>query len=205
MTDAAYWYERADLQSVLGYLGDAVADGTDNLALNDGQKTRLFRLALERDDPAAAPNKDEQRADLLRDILRCALPLETPGHGTAMDLGPSCDELRSVAGPPLGELLRERASDLAVLQRIKEYAKALGKNTESGIERDVFLAVYLAAIAAALVSHQERITQHTNEDLTEFFRFYAQVAWMPSDLKGLLAKATECCARKQEPSSIPKP
>lgn len=177
----------------------------DNWALSDGQKTRLLSLALERGDPVAAPDEDEQKGDLLRDILRCALPLETPAPGTAAGLRPCSGGLRSMAGPPLGELLRERTTDLVVLQRIKEYAKALGKNTESGIERDVFLAVYLAAIAAALVSHQEHITEHPCEDLIQFFRRYAQMAWMPSDLKSLLAQATERCTRKPETGSAPRP
>jgi hypothetical protein len=177
----------------------------DNLALNDGQKTRLLSLALERDNPAAAPNEDEQKGDLLRDILRCALPLETPAPNTAVGLGPTCGGLRTVAAPPLGELLRERTTELVVLQRIKEYAKALGKNAKSGIERDVFLAVYFAAIAAARVSRQECITAHTDEDLTQSLRFYAKVAWMPSNLKDLLVKAAEGCAQKPESSSTPKP
>src|SRR5512143_634975 len=111
----------------------------NNLALNDGQKTRLLSLALERDIPAAAPNEDEQKGDLLRVILRCALPLETPTQSTAVDLCPPYGGLRTVAGPPLDELLRDRATDLAVLKRIKEYAKTLGKKAKSGVERDVFL------------------------------------------------------------------
>ncbi len=177
----------------------------DNWALNDEQKTRLLNLALERNAPAAAANEDEQRADLLRDILRCALPRETPAPGAAVGSRPCSGGLCPVAGPPLGELLQDRGTDLVVLRRIKEYARALGENTKSGIERDVFLAVYFAAIAAALVSHQERITEHPYEDLTQFFRRYAQAAWMPSGLKGLWAQAAEGGTRKPEAGSVPEP
>ncbi len=191
MTGAAYWYERPGPQSVLGQAGDTVAEGTDNLALSDGQKTRLWSLALERDNPAAAPNEDEQRADLLRDILRCALPLETPAPNTPVGLGPSCGGLRTIAGPPLGELLRERTTDTAVLKRIKEYAKALGKSTKSRIERDVFAAIYFAAIAAARLFHNEHVTEHTDERLVRFFYAFAQAVWMPADLAGLLVQAAQ--------------
>jgi hypothetical protein len=168
-----------------------VAEGTDNLALNDGQKTRLLSLALEHDNPAAAPNEDEQRDDLLRDILRCALPLEAPAPSTAVGLGPSYGGLRTVAGPPLGELLRDRATDLVVLKQIKEYAKALGKNAKSEVERDVFLAVYFAAIAAARVFHNEGITEHADEQLVRFLDSFAQATWIPADLAGLLAQAAQ--------------
>jgi hypothetical protein len=181
-----------------------VAEGTDNVALNDRQKTRLLSLALERDNPPAAANEDEQRGDLLRDILRCALPLETPAPTTAVGLGPSCGGLRTVAGPPLGELLRERTTDLVVLKRIKEYAKALGKNAKSGIERDVFVAVYFAAIAAARVFHNERVTEHTDENLVRFLHSFAQAAWMPADLAGLFVQAAEHRLPDMPPAGPPQ-
>lgn len=180
-----------------------MAEGMDNWALNDGQKTRLLSLALERDNPAAAPNENEQRGDLLRDILRCALPLETPAPSTAVGLGPSCGGLRTVAGPPIEELLRDRATDLVALQRIKEYAKALGKSAKSGIERDVFAAVYFAAIAAARVFHNERVTEHTDERLVRFFHAFAQAAWIPADLASLLAQAAQHRLADARPSSQP--
>jgi hypothetical protein len=160
-----------------------------NWALNDRQKTRLLSLALERDGPAAAPTEDEQKGDLLRNILRCALPLEAPASNAAAC--PSSSGPPLVAGPPLGELLRDRTTDIAVLRRIKEYAKALGKNTKSGIARDVFVAVYFAAIAAARLFHNERVTEHTDERLVRFLRAFAQAAWMPADLAGLLAQAAQ--------------
>jgi hypothetical protein len=168
-----------------------MAEGMDNLALNDGQKTRLLSLALERDNPAAAPNEDEQKGDLLRDILRCALPPETPAPSTAVGLCPSYGGLRTVAGPPIEELLRDRATDLAVLKRIKEYAKALGKNAKSGIERDVFLAVYFAAIAAALAYHGQHITGHLDSDAARFFAYYASAEWMPCNVRELLQRAAQ--------------
>ena len=181
-----------------------MAEGMDNLALNDGQKTRLLSLGLERDDPAAAPNEDEQKGDLLRDLLRCALPWETVTPSTAAGVGPSCGGLRTVAGPPLGELLRDPATDLAVLKRIKEYAKALGKNTKSGIERDVFVAVYFGAIAAARVYHNERVTEHADKKLVRFLHSFAQAAWMPADLAGLFVQAAEHRLPDMPPAGDPQ-
>jgi len=204
MTGAAYWYERPDSQAVLGRLGDTMAEGMDNWALNDGQKTRLLSLALERDNRSAAPNEDEQKGDLLRDILRCALPLETPAPSTTAGLGPSCGGLRTVAGPPIEELLRDRVTDLAVLKRIKEYAKALGKNAKSGIERDVFLAVYFAAIAAARVYHNERVTEHPDERLVRFLRAFARAAWMPAGLGGLFTQAAQHRLGNAQPTGQPQ-
>ncbi len=181
-----------------------MAEGTDNLALNDGQKTRLWSLALERDSSTPASNEDEQRADLLRDLLRCALPLEASAPGAAVGWRPSRGELPRMAGRPLGELLRDRTTDPAVLKQIKEYAKALGKNTKSGIERDVFLAIYLAAIAAARVFHNERITEHTDKILAGFLHLHAQTVWMPADLAVLLARAAQHGEGDLSPTSRPQ-
>jgi len=94
-----------------------------------------------------------------------------------------------VAGPPLGELLLDRTADVVVLKCIKEYAKALGKNAKSGIERDVFLAVYFAAIAAARAYHGEHITEHTDANIARFLVHYTSAEWIPSSLRELFRRA----------------
>jgi hypothetical protein len=94
-------------------------------------------------------------------------------------------------------LLRDSKTDVAVLQRVKEYAKTLGRNAGSDIEEDVYLAVYFAAIAAALVFRDERITEHSDRDLTHFLNSFAQAAWMPTDLADLLGKAARRCRTRQ--------
>jgi hypothetical protein len=184
-------------------LGDVVSEESDNLALTDGQKTRLLSLALEHGGPATTPNEDEQKADLLRDILRCALPLEAPAPSSAVGSIRSCGGLRTVAGPPLGELLCDPATELAVLRRIKEYAKALGQNAQSQTETDVFAAVYFAAIAAARVCHNERVTEHADERLVRFLHTFAQAAWTPADLARLLTQAAQHRLPEGPPSSPP--
>jgi hypothetical protein len=181
-----------------------VAEEKDNLALNNGQKLRLLSLALKRNDPAVVSNEDEQKGDLLQDILRCVLPLEAPAPGTPVGICPSYGELRTVAGPPLGELLCNPATELAVLRRIKEYAKALGQNAKSQIERDVFAAVYFAAIAAARVCHNERVTEHADERLVRFLHAFAQATWMPADLAGLLVRAAQHRLPEGPPSGPPQ-
>lgn len=163
-----------------------------HLHLNDGQKSRLLGFALAADQPAAPPDENEQRGDLLCDLLRCPLP----AHGVPCnaDVPPASithGGLRSVFGPSIRELLQDSKTDLAVLQRVKDYAKTLGRDAGSDVEKDVFLAIYFAAIAAAMVFHNERITEHTDQDLTQFLDSFAHAAWMPRDLAGLLSSAKE--------------
>mgnify|MGYP006981297030 CR=1 FL=1 len=149
--------------------GTAMAEDTDRLDLTDRQKTRLLSLGLEPDRPAASADADEQRGDLLCDLLRCPLPAQPAEQGASSVVG----EKRSFAGgavmgPRLDELLLDPSTDLAVLRRVKEYAKSLGKGAESDVQKDAFLTIYFAAIAAAVVFHEGRITEP--EVLLRLFR-----------------------------------
>ncbi len=170
-------------------------DGQDgNLELNDGQKTRLLGLGLEPDRPVPVPDEDEQRGDLLCDLLRRPIPADglAPRESPSI-LGQSCPPFRAVAGPPLRELLLDPKTDIAVLRRIKECAKTMGQKAGSEAEKDAFLAVYLAAIAAAGLFHSDRITEHSDADAARFFEFFARRPWMPSDLVDLFRKAIFSC------------
>ena len=159
---------------------------TDNLKLTDEQKTRLLGLGLEPIKPACRPDPDEERGDLLYDILRCPLP--PANHPSGIRKGAAAG-LGSALGPSLGQLLTDPKIEVPVLRRIKEYAKVRGRRAGSEAEKDAFLAVYFAAIASALTFHNERITGHSDEDLIRFFDFFARSLWMPTDIAGLLADA----------------
>lgn len=162
--------------------GHVVTGKTDNLKLTDEQKTRLLNLALEAVASDAPGNADEAKGDLLCDILRCPLPpTEHPSditRGAATGFGPT-------PGPSLGQLLNDPRTDVAVLRRIKDYTKVRGKRAGSDVEKDVFLAVYFAAIAAALVFHDKRITGHSSIDLAEFLALFGETQWIPADLRRL--------------------
>jgi hypothetical protein len=171
-----------------------VAEESVHLRLSDGQKSRLLGLALDADRPLPPPDENEQRGDLLWDLLRCPLPAHEPPPDAGIPAASSSHSgLRSVFGPPIRELLLDPKTDVAALQRIKEYAKTLGRNAGSEVEKDAFMAIYFAAIAAAMAFHNERITEHSDQDLAQFLISYERVAWMPANLRELLTKAGERC------------
>lgn len=161
----------------------------DNLRLNDRQRTRLLQLGLGPDRPAFPPDGDEQRGDLLCDMLRFPFLTQPLEQGTSLADGMPFSVLRAVAGPPLRELLLDPTIDLSTLRKIKEYAKSLGNDAGSDVDKDVFLTIYFAAIAAAVVLHEERITEHVDHDLRGFFLFFAAAPWMPTALADLFSRA----------------
>ncbi len=161
------------------------------MELNNRQKTRLLSLGLDSDHPAATPDENEQRGDLLCDVLRGSLPAQNAESGDSSSIpGMGRPAFRTIVGASLQELLRNPTTDVGILRRIKDYAKALGTTAGSEVEKDVFLAIYFAAIAAALAHHAERITEHADADMAMFFSYYASGEWIPANLRALFQNAT---------------
>lgn len=168
--------------------GPVVTGKTDNLKLTDEQKTRLLGLGLEPIKPACRPDPDEERGDLLCDILRCPLP--PANHPSGIRKGAAAG-LGSALGRSLGQLLTDPKTDVPVLRRIKEYAKVRGRRAGSEVERDAFLAVYFVAIASALVFHDKRVTEHSDKHMAEFLSFFGETSWIPADLRRLFHMAAD--------------
>jgi len=181
-----------------------MAEDTDSLDLTDRQKTHLLQIALSPGAADAPANEDELRGDLLCDILREPLPAELPERAASFPdrAAKPCSTFRAIAGPTLRELLLDPSTDLAVLRRIKEYAKTLGAKAGSEVGKDAFLTIYFASIAGALVYHRERITEHSEEDLVQFLHFFARAVWMPTALVDLLRKAISTCNEKEVRSDL---
>ena len=57
--------------------------------------------------------------------------------------------------------------------------------------------IYYAAIAAALVHHDERITKYSWETLAERFSLLAQRMWIDQDIRDLFARAAGLCREKE--------
>jgi hypothetical protein len=106
------------------------------------------------------------------------------------------EELQSVSGKSLGLLLQSPETKIALIRRIKDFAKVLGASAKDDIEREVALALYYAAIANALVYHKVKISQHDYEKLTQSFETLSEHDWVPPNLKRLFTKAKEYCNTK---------
>lgn len=180
--------------------GQVVTRKTDDLKLSDEQKTRLLSFALKPIERTDELEKDEERGDLLCDILRCSLPVTQHLSGARKDVPQG---FLSIFGSSLGELLCDPKTDIAVLRQVKEYAKDCGRTAGSDVEKEVFLALYSAAIAAAWISHGTKITEHADCDLLQFFTTYASAAWIPEDLLRLFCDAAKGCQKRSQANKKP--
>ncbi|MBN1506408.1 MAG: hypothetical protein JW955_06160 [Sedimentisphaerales bacterium] len=137
---------------------------------------------------------EERYAELLHDWLARQLPpdpVQTQDLVSLLPeaLGQICQEVRPFSGDSIGFLLTHADTDVQVLRRIKDYAKELGAPPAGEVEREVALAVYFAAIAAALVSHETRISQHGDARLRSAFEALSERNAVPSELRSLFRKA----------------
>ena len=116
--------------------GEGVAEETEGLNLTDEQKTRLLGLALGAEQPAGAASEDEQRGDLLWDMLRRSLAADRrSGGAVSLSAGASRQGLRTALGLPLGEVLQDPKTDVSVFRQIKDHAKRLGEQAASTARR----------------------------------------------------------------------
>jgi len=165
--------------------------------LNIKQSTSLLRLGLgggENKMDCAAANP---RADFLADVLSSRMPAD-PALLESLPavLRSLSEQLESISGLPLGELLLDPQTKIAVLRRIKDFAKDMGTSAGDECRRDVALAVYYAAIAGAIVNHNVKISQHAYDKLEQSFEKLAGHGWVSPGLSRLFRDAKQYCAEK---------
>jgi hypothetical protein len=164
--------------------------------LDASQRTRLLKMGLYSPTPGDDDvDPDERRMDFLYQILISPLPLPSDVKTTLPDLiTGQFEDLVSVSGKPIGELIQDEQTDLLTLRKIKEHSKQQGTEAttkEDKEQGDAFMAVYFAAIASALFFHDAKISHHRDEDMRRFFGLFANKPWVIEELRTLFAKATQ--------------
>jgi hypothetical protein len=174
-----------------------VEENSKRLQLNAKQSTNLLRLGLDCGQDGMDHAKADTRADLLADTLGSRMPVDAILlESLPAVLRSLSEQLESVSGLPLGQLLLSPKTKVAVLRRIKDYAKDMGASASDESRRDVALAVYYAAIAAAIVHHNVRISQHAYDKLVQSFDKLSTNDWVSPDMARLFRKAREHCTQK---------
>jgi len=174
-------------------------ESPEKLDLDVEQSTNLLRLCLHADHQRTDGKEEKNKAIVLLEVLASKLPVN-PALLESLPpvLRALSEELQSVSGLPLGDLLQDSGTKIAVIRRIKDFAKELGNSAKDKIERDVALTVYFAAIAAALVFHEARISQYDYRHLEQSFEALGQHDWIPRSLATLYEKARKYCTAKCE-------
>jgi hypothetical protein len=167
------------------------------LELNIKQSTALLQLGLE-PVKGTTDTPRRNRSDVFLDILALKLPVNLALFESLPEiLKPLSNELETVSGLPLDKLLQDPQTNIEILKSIKDYAKQLGTTASDDIERDAAFAVYMAAIATALVFHNVKISQYSYRHLEQSFEKLCKNDWLSSELYGLFQKAIDYCSSKK--------
>ena len=160
--------------------------------LKADQLVQLLDIGAE--DMGPEPDVDRARGDLLRLRLAGTLPVraemakELPAIVTRL-----CKELLPLQGKSLGDVLLDRHTPLNVLETIKDFGKKASAQKDRKAEHDVAIAIYYAALAAAVLFYDRKITKWSYGHLAKAFDSLIGKAWMADDLVDLLSKAKEAC------------
>ena len=141
---------------------------------------------------------DEAKQDLLESRLAQNLPLDKRQVEQLPEaLSLLCEAMGQLTGDVLGEILQDPSSDLTTTRRVKRRAKQWAAKAASKEEHDTAAAIYYAAIAHALVYHNQRITRFPVAALAETYARLSKETWMPQDLVALFQAARACCLKKE--------
>lgn len=169
---------------------------SQDFSLTQEQKSRLLSLGLNSGSHEMDKDEAEQKTDILYEILYSSLPVDPSVVNSLPPVVKGLSsKLRSLAGHTIGELLQNPKTDISTLRKIKNYAKDSGTSSNSEVENDVFLVVYYAAIASAVVFNHKKITQHSYKDLEQYFSSFTQKDWVLDEIKGLFHGAQKHCRR----------
>jgi hypothetical protein len=165
------------------------------LSLSDRNKdtlSQLLRLCAPVEDAEMESNPDRQRSERLEDLLAESISSLGP---TPPSLSEHMDSICELSGldktVSLREFLLQSATDITILQQIRKRGKAMIRNSESSIDRELGGALYYAAIASARVFYDETISNLTTDELQAAFQALIDAPWMPMDLANLFEKAIE--------------
>ena len=159
---------------------------------------KVVKLLKIGSDASSTPTEtDQQKADMLSDRLSDTLPLYySAEQKPARRLKRLRQTIAALAGEPIGKLLKDPKTDIAIIRMTKDYGRKLSASAKSEVEHHTANTIYYAAIAHAMVCHDLKITKYSYEDLQHSFHQLSKEGWIPKELRDLFAKASEYCKVK---------
>jgi len=162
--------------------------------LSPEKMSELLRIGGDEHDYEKDIAPEQTKAELLADRLSEPLLLDS----SLSKLLPSIPGLLSNvididAHEPIGDILQNPEVSISLLMKVRHYFNRQSKDTQSKVECAVSLALYYAAIASALVFHNNKITKFSYEDLELAFASLIKKTWIPGEIVSLYSRARKIC------------
>jgi len=170
--------------------------------LNKQQLANLFNIGSDTQSNEKAVSPDHRNAEMLRDYLSGTLPLDHVVSELLPEiLAECCQKMKLFTDQSFAALLADPATDISILNKIKDFNKTLVESAQSPEEHDVAAVVYYAAIASALVHHHKKITTFPYANLRDSFQKLIDSPWVTPDLVDLFQNAVGICQQNNKPKT----
>ena len=159
----------------------------------------LLDVCSDTDQVKDQSDPEQEKSELLQDRLTESLPIEHAQKSLSKTAARHlCGVAGVIVGEPIRDLLSDMGTDIALINRIKNYGKKVSEHANSLAAHDTANAIYYAAIAHALVFHGRKISKFSYKDLEHAFEVFSKKNWIPANLVNLFQKAGQCCCRKRK-------
>ncbi|UCF15778.1 MAG: hypothetical protein JSW59_20475 [Phycisphaerales bacterium] len=180
-------------------------DEPTTFGLSHKKLARLWKVGDDTPADQGEPTGDQERAELLRDRLAEHPPLDqTATRALPETLSHVLEKFAPFTGCSVGTLLLDPDTDPSVIWQIKDKYREIAESYPSEQERQVATTVYYAAIASALLFHEEslfrenRITTFSYSELEEHFSQLLDINWLTPDLASLFDRVRAICRERRE-------
>jgi hypothetical protein len=96
-----------------------------------------------------------------------------------------------VGQPQLSALICNENSPLLELKRAKSFFNDASKQEKNAVRKEVYIALYYALIAAALVHCKKKITEHSSCDLHHYLLILLRKSWISEPLQKIYRQACD--------------
>lgn len=169
--------------------------------LRPDQMAGLFSVGSDEPNPEDQESNTVRMARRLQQHMTCTLPQGSlVCEALLMIMERLGGDLSSAKGQSLGQLLLAGPSDIELIKTIKESSKALLCDLDSRTDAALANVTYHAALASALVHHDEMISQYSFEKLSRSFAQLIGKRWMTKELVDLFTQARGICESRCKPA-----
>ena len=157
-------------------------------------ETLIELLHIGEDIESDTQSEDAAQSEQLKWLLSENLPVESSLLRSMPNMISNNEEITSfLGGDTIEKMLIDSRTDILHIRRIKTYFKLLSASEKNSCRRNAAIVIYYAAIAHALVYHQDLITNATYESISRHLSLLLENSWLDERIADLLEKAHWIC------------